>query len=102
MNVQEKVLGKIKSVIENEGFECVVQGHASNVGTFYVMYDLDILVALNYNFQSSYATFKVYGHGIDASKITHHEDMQSFYMTYNKDLKEKVTDIINTLRVKIA
>jgi hypothetical protein len=89
-------------VIENEGFECVLQKNFTNTGTIYVMDDLDVLAGLNYNFQSSYATFKVYGHGVDASKVTHHKDMQSFYMTYNKDLKETVIDIIDSLKNNIA
>lgn len=102
MNIQEKVLGKIKSVIEDAGFDCVEQSRFTNMGTFYVMDDLDVLVALNYDFQSDYAVFKVYGHGVDASKVTYHEDMKSFYLSYNKDLKEKVIEIIDAVRVKIA
>ena len=102
MNIQEKVLGKIKSVIENEGFEFVVQKDFTNTGTIYVMDDLDVLGSLYYNFQSNYATLKVCGHGVDISKVTHHKDMESFYFKYNKDLKEKVNDIINSLISKVA
>jgi hypothetical protein len=102
MNIQEKVLQKIQEIVEANKAEYVVQKGAVNTGTVYVMEDLDVLLVLDYNFQSSYARFQLYEHGIDVSNAVDYSKVKSFSMYYNKNLKEKMNELGDYLRVKIV
>ncbi len=102
MNIQEKILNKIEEVVVGSKAEYVVNKNAANTGTVYVMDDFDVLLVVDYDFQSDYAKFQVYGHGVDVSNEMDYKKIKQISIYYNKNLKEKIVELIDYLKVNIA
>lgn len=87
MDMQDKMMGEIKRIVESMGFDFVQQQNWSNTGNVLIQKKgtFTSKFSFHYDFQSSYATLQFYPAGkkpIGTCGFTHEDCIGHFYFDY--------------------